>query len=100
MSSRPYSPSKGGVPSQGALSNTSWRNEVVDKLVAVHMDIEPLCGTTAARLHIVATPQGIAEACDILHAAIADVRNIVRKIEGLTEFYQEAYRRPRVTKSQ
>jgi hypothetical protein len=52
---------------------------VVDKLVAVHMDLEPLCGTTAARLHIVATPQGIAEACDILHAAIADVRNIVRK---------------------
>jgi hypothetical protein len=86
MSSRPYFPNKGGLPSRGGLSNASWRSVVLDKLVAVHMDLEPLCGTTAARAHIVATPQGIAEACDILHAAIADVRDIVCQIEGLTEY--------------
>ena len=86
MSSRPYFPNKGGLPSQGGVSNASWRSVVLDKLVAVHMDLEPLCGTTAARAHIVATPQGIAEACDILHAAIADVRDIVCQIEGLTEY--------------
>ena len=95
MSSRPYFPNKGGLPSQGGVSNASWRSVVLDKLVAVHMDLEPLCGTTAARAHIVATPQGIAEACDILQSAIADLRNIVHQTEGLTAWPAAARKRRR-----
>jgi hypothetical protein len=55
----------------------------LDKLVAVNLDLEPLCGTPTARPQVAVTPQAIAEACDILQSAIADLRNIVYQAEGL-----------------
>jgi hypothetical protein len=57
---------------------------LLDKLVAVNLDLERLCGTPTARPQVPVTPQAIAEACDILQSAIADLRNIVYQAEGLT----------------
>ena len=57
---------------------------LLDKLVAVNLDLERLCGTPTARPQVAVTPQAIAEACDILQSAIADLRNIVYQAEGLT----------------
>jgi hypothetical protein len=57
---------------------------LLDKLVAVNLDLERLCGTSTARPRVSATPQAITEACEILQSAIADLRNIVHQAEGWT----------------
>jgi hypothetical protein len=56
---------------------------LLDKLVAVRIDLEPLCGTSADRPRAAATPKAIAEACEVLYSAIADLRNIIHQIDGL-----------------
>ena len=63
--------------------NSAQLGAVLDKLVAVQLDLKPLCGTTADRAQAAATPKAIAAACDILQSAIADLRNIVHQFDGL-----------------
>jgi signal transduction histidine kinase len=60
--------------------NSARLASLLDKLVAVHLDLEPLCGTHAERPQVAATPQAIADACDILQSAIADTRNIIHQL--------------------
>jgi hypothetical protein len=47
---------------------------LLDKLVAVQMDLEPVCGVGTERAQVVASL-----------AAIADVRNIIHQADGLLE---------------
>jgi hypothetical protein len=56
---------------------------LLDKLVAVRIDLEPRRGTSADRPRAEATPQAITEACEVLYSAIADLRNIIHQIDGL-----------------
>ena len=58
---------------------------LLDKLVAVQMDLEPVCGVGTARAQVVASLESIADACDILRSAIADVRSIVYEGNALTD---------------
>ena len=63
---------------EGSRSAKSGRFEaLLDKLVAVQMDLEPVCGVGKERVQIVASLEAIAECCDVLRSAIADVRNII-----------------------
>jgi hypothetical protein len=57
---------------------------LLDKLVAVQMDLEPVCGVGTARAQVVASLAAIADACSVLRSAIADVRNIIHQADGLT----------------
>ena len=57
---------------------------LLDKLVAVQMDLEPVCGVGAQRAQLVSSLDAIAEACHVLRSAIADVRNIIYEANGLT----------------
>ena len=57
---------------------------LLDKLVAVQMDLDPICGVGKEREQIVASLEAIADACDVLRSAIADVRNIIYEVNGLT----------------
>jgi hypothetical protein len=68
--------------------NSARLASLLDKLVAVHLDLEPLCGRHAERPQVGATP--IAEACDVLQSAIADLRNIICQLDGLTNLPQAA----------
>lgn len=63
--------------------NSARLAAVLDKLVTVQLDLTPLCGTTADTARAAATPEGIAEACEILQSAIADLRNIIHQADGL-----------------
>src|ERR1019366_968445 len=67
------------------LSSTGRLGALLDKLVAVQMDLEPVCGVGKERAQIVATLDSIASACDVLRSAIADVRNIINQVDGLVE---------------
>jgi hypothetical protein len=58
---------------------------LLDKLVAVQMDLEPICGVGGERAQIVASRDTIADACRVLRSAIADVRNIIHQADGLLD---------------
>jgi hypothetical protein len=58
---------------------------LLDKLVAVQMDLEPVCGVSTERAQVVASLETIADACSVLRSAIADVRNIIHQADGLLE---------------
>lgn len=71
---------------QAERSVTSARFEtLLDKLVAVQMDLQPVCEEGRGGTRTVASCNTIADACDILHSAIADVRNIIHQVHGLTD---------------
>lgn len=77
---------------EGPRSAKSGRFEaLLDKLVAVQMDLEPVCGVGKERVQIVASLEAIAECCDVLRSAIADVRNIIYEANGLTERPEAVY---------
>jgi hypothetical protein len=58
---------------------------LLDKLVAVQMDLEPVCGIGNARAQVVASRKSITEACHVLRSAIADVRDIIHQADGLMD---------------
>jgi hypothetical protein len=66
---------KGSVDSQRLAA-------LLDKLVAIRLDLEPICGTSNMRAQVVDTPAAIAEVCDILRAAIADLLSVMGALEG------------------
>jgi hypothetical protein len=72
---------------QGAEGSiTSPRLEaLLDKLVAVQIDLESLCGEGKERAQVVASLDSIANACDVLKSAIADVRNIIGQVDGMND---------------
>ena len=55
------------------------------------MDLDPTCGVGGEGAKVAATPDSIAEACDVLRSAIADVRNIIYETNGLTERPEAIY---------
>ena len=58
---------------------------LLEKLVAVQMDLEPVCGVGTARAQVVASLAAIADACSVLRSAIADVRSIIHQADGLLD---------------
>ena len=58
---------------------------LLDKLVAVQMDLEPVCGVGNGRAQVVASLDAIAGASHVLRSAIADVRNIIHQADGLMD---------------
>ena len=58
---------------------------LLDKLVAVQMDLEPVCGVGTERAQLVSSLDVIADACHVLRSAIADVRNIIHQADGLMD---------------
>jgi|SRR5664279_363602 hypothetical protein len=81
------------VDIMGTRSNQGRRGSVksarfealLDKLVAVQMDLEPVCGIGKHRTQVISPLITIADACDILRSAIADVRNIICQADGLLD---------------
>src|ERR1700730_14157732 len=58
---------------------------LLDKLVAVQMDLDPVCGAGTERAQLVASLATIADACSVLRSAIAGVRNIIHQADGLID---------------
>ena len=69
----------------GGSANSERLAVILDKLVTVDLDLEPICrihgdgdGLSLASAH-----DAIAGACDTLHSAIGDLRAIVHQVDGL-----------------
>jgi len=71
-------------------ANSARLEALFDKLVAVQMDLDPVCGVGAEGVSVVAARDVIAGVCTILHSAIADVRHIIHQIDGLTDLPEVA----------
>jgi hypothetical protein len=69
---------------QGAegSANSAPLEALLDKLVAVQLDLEPICGVRGEGTSALAGSDAIAGACDILHSAIADLRRIIHQVDG------------------
>ena len=63
--------------------NSAGLAALLDKLVAVDLGLSPICRWSEEG-PLVAAGDAIADACDILRSAIADLRNIIHQIDGLT----------------
>jgi hypothetical protein len=68
--------------------NSGRLGTLLDKLVAVQMDLEPVCGAGKERAQIVASLASIEGACEVLRSAIVDVRDIIHQVDGLTEQHE------------
>jgi len=63
---------------------------LLDKLVAVDLDLEPLSRANGNAARVVASADDIADACDTLHSAIADLRNFIHQLDGMTNLQRAA----------
>jgi hypothetical protein len=64
---------------------------LLDKLVAVQMDLEPVCCVRKERAQVVASLDAIADACDVLRSAMADVRGIIYQVNALSDQPEAVY---------
>ena len=67
----------------GDSVNSARFAALLNKLVAVDLDLEPICRVGLEALPVIAAADAIAEACDVLRSAIADLRNIIYQVDGL-----------------
>jgi hypothetical protein len=64
---------------------------LLDKLLAVQMDLEPACGVGTEKAQVVASLESIADACEVLRSAIADLRGIIYSVNWLTDEPEAIY---------
>jgi hypothetical protein len=64
-------------------SHSRCLEAALDKLVAVRMDLEPVCGSSGAGAHGIVSSELIASTCEILLSAITDIQNVIRGIDDL-----------------
>jgi hypothetical protein len=54
----------------------------MDKIVAVQLDLKPLCKPTGSQGPLKASPETtIAATCDILQSAIQDLRDVTQRLD-------------------
>ncbi len=62
--------------------NSARLAALLDKLVLVQLDLKPICKVRAEASLASAERSTIAEACEILHLAMADLRDVIQQIDG------------------
>ena len=81
-----------GPPKEG---NSKRLETLLDKLVAIHIDLEPICSKDKVPPDVNAAVSTIADACEVLCSAIADVRNIIHQTHSLAGVTRERRSRER-----
>jgi hypothetical protein len=56
---------------------------MIDKLVAVQLDLKPLCEETGSKIQDATSHITIVEACEVLQSAIDDLKQVIFNLEGL-----------------
>lgn len=76
---------------QPGISVTSGRlGALLDKLLAVDLDLEPISSANRESVPVVASAIAVTDAYDILHAAIADLRNCIHEVDGMMNLHDAA----------
>ncbi len=66
----------------GDSSNTKQLEVVLDKLVALRMDLETVCAVSTVRPTAPFSQEAATEAYEIVRSAVVDVRRIIRQCDG------------------
>jgi hypothetical protein len=74
---------------RGPISSKQLRT-LLDKLVAVQMDLEPVCGLKGARVSVVLARDAITTACEVLRSAVADLGKIIYQVDELIDLPEAA----------
>lgn len=61
---------------------------MIDKLVAVQLDLKPLCDESGAKIQEATAQITIVEACEVLQSAIDDLKQVIFGLEGLPEIVE------------
>lgn len=67
---------------------------LIDKLVAVQLDLKPLCRDGGPRADTSRVQITLAAACEVLQLAIEDVRDIIHKLDARPEIGAPVPRKP------
>jgi hypothetical protein len=70
---------------EGRVHDSKRLEALLDKLVALRMDFEPVCVTSTIAAQVVVSLELITGACEILRSAVADVRNLMHGSDGYGE---------------
>jgi hypothetical protein len=80
-----------GTNQQAGTAVTSARlSALLDKLVAVDLGLESISRMNGHTASVIASADDIADACDILHSAIADLRNFIHQFDGMMNLQRVA----------
>jgi hypothetical protein len=71
-------------PEQSMPVDQSRLAAMIDKLVAVQMDLKPLCGDPGSKFQQAKAQTNITEACEVLQSAIDDLRQVIFHLEGFS----------------
>ena len=71
-------------PEQWMPVDRSRLAAMIDKLVAVQMDLKPLCGNPGSKFQEAQAQSAIAEACKVLQSAIDDLKQVIFRLEGFS----------------
>jgi hypothetical protein len=82
---RDQMPSETTAARQIGNLNSARLESLLDKLVAVQMDLEPICHASKKPAEVLASVGTVSDACEVLRSAIADVHNIILQTERLVE---------------
>jgi hypothetical protein len=58
---------------------------MIDKLVAVQMDLKPLCESAGSTIREPRDHTTVSEACVVLQSAIDDLKQVIFQLEGFSE---------------
>jgi hypothetical protein len=71
-------------PEQSTPFDRSQVAALIDKLVAVQLDLKPLCDDSGSKVQQAKAQTVIAEACEVLQSAIDDLKQVVFRLEGFS----------------
>jgi len=69
----------------GGANDSKRLEALLDKLVALRMDFEPVCVTSTVAAQVIVSLELITGACEILRSAVEDVQNIIYRNDGLVD---------------
>jgi hypothetical protein len=69
----------------GRAHDSKRLEALLDKLVALRMDFEPVCATSPVASQVIVSLELITAACEILRSAVADVRSIIHQNDRLID---------------
>ena len=70
-------------PEQWMAVDRHRLTSMIDKLVAVQLDLKPLCDDTGNGILKATAHATIVEACEVLQSAIDDLKQVIFNLEGL-----------------
>ena len=70
-------------PEQWMAVDRRRLTSMIDKLVAVRLDLKPLCDDTGSKIQEATAHITIVEACEVLQSAIDDLKQVIFSLEGL-----------------